>query len=708
MTRAVAFVCLSLGVCSFVWSQDLLPTMPRYDRYEKMRRDLGGSIVRGDVAPTWAADSRSFTYNWKDKTYTFDVATKKVTEGSNGATPATPPGSRTNRQRRGPDRGRQFSEVFSEDGKKRAFFRDQNVWLSDADGKNEVQLTTDGSKANRIKYGQASWVYGEELGVREAMWYSPDGSKLAYYRFDESKVPDYFLAMDQAKIQDTLDTEAYPKAGAPNPSVILYVYDYDTKKSQVIDVTFGDANVGHYVYSVRWSPDGKELLFNRTDRLQRTMQFCASDPVTGKSRVVVEEKQPNSWTDNSPEIRWLEDQKRFIWASERNGYKNYYLGNIDGSPLKPITKLNSEVENIIRLDEKEGMLWYRAHSAPNPYLLQFHVCKLDGTGERVLTDPNFSHTVNLAPDGKTFTDMAETYEIPPTTTVRTTKDGSSLGVIAESDLTKFNSMGLQKTERIVFKAADGVTDLYGYINKPSDFDPSKKYPLVVSLYAGPESGTNAERFGTPDPICEFGFITAWFDGRGTQSRGKAFKDEVYGKLGIVEIDDQAAGVKYLDQRPYIDGKHVGIHGTSYGGYASLMCLLRYPELFTASVSSSPVTDWRNYDSIYTERYMGLPDEGQNKKGYDDGSAMQYAKNIKGRLMLFYGTADNNVHPANTLQLSQALMRAGKSFDMMVGTDMGHSGLNAARTWEYFIDNLILRQKPDTLAEAHREWKGKKR
>ena len=704
MTRLRALLCIACGVCTIAWSQDQLPTMPRYDRYDKMRREINGSVKRGDVNPAWAQDGKSFTYAWDGKTYTFDLVTKQVAEGSNGAAPA-PIGTTARRgQRRSPDRGRQFSEVTSEDGKRRAFFRDQNVWLSNPDGKNEVPVTTEGSKEKRIKFGQASWVYGEELGVREAMWFSPDGSKLAYYRFDESKVPDYYLTLDQAQIQSTLDVEAYPKAGAPNPEVALFVYDSNTKKSVQIDS--GDPSptgAGHYVYSIRWSPNGDELLFNRTDRKQRTMDFCAADPVTGKSRVIVEERQPNSWTDNSPDMRWLEDKKRFIWVSERNGFRNFYLGNIDGSPLKPITQHTFEVENIVKLDEASGEVWYRVRSGPNPYLLQLHRCKLDGSGDKRLTEVEFNHTVNISPDGKFFTDVAETYEVPPSTTLRDA-NGKAIKVLAESDLTKFKELGLQRTERIVFKAADGVTDLYGYIKKPSDFDPSKKYPLLVGMYAGPESGTGSERFQMPDPISEFGFITVWIDGRGTQGRGKAFKDAVYGKLGVVEIDDQAAGVKYLAQRPYVDGKRVGAHGTSYGGYSSLMCLLRHPDVFQAAVSSSSVTDWRNYDSIYTERYMGLPAEGENKAGYDEGSAMKYAKDLKGRLMLFYGTADNNVHPSNTLQLSQALMRAGKSFDMMVGTDMGHSGLNANRTWEYFIDNLILRQKANSLASAHRAWR----
>jgi len=231
--------------------------------------------------------------------------------------------------------------------------------------------------------------------------------------------------------------------------------------------------------------------------------------------------------------------------------------------------------------------------------------------------------------------------------------------------------------------------------KPSDFDPGKKYPLLVTVYAGPESGTDRERFGVPQAmtelgflVAELGFLVAAFDGRGTDGRGKSFKDSVYKKLGVVEIDDQAAGVKALRTRPYVDGNRVGIFGTSYGGYASAMAILRYPDVFQAAAASSSVTDWRNYDSIYTERYMDTPQ--RNPKGYDEGSAMMYAQNLKGRLLLYYGTADDNVHPANTYQLVKALQSAGKSFDLQVGPDRGHTGVNGARMLEFFVDAL----KPD--------------
>jgi dipeptidyl-peptidase-4 len=485
--------------------------------------------------------------------------------------------------------------------------------------------------------------------------------------------------------------EPYPKAGAPNPIVDLYVYDLERKQAVRIDVRdgkpFTNEVVGHYVYQIQWSPDGKELLFHRTNRLQNVMEIVAANPMTGRCRVIVRETWPASWTDNKPAMQYLSDNYRFILRSERNGWYNYYLHDLSGQYLHPITRNTFEAEDIVRVDEQTGFLYYMARSGDNPYKFQLHRARLDGTEDRRLTDPTLHHDIQLAPDGKHFIDTAQTHDKPPVVRL-VNAEGSVLKTLAESDTQKLDSLNIPRAELFTCKAADGVTDLYGMLYKPSHFDPNKRYPLLISVYAGPESDMVSERFAQPNPTAELGFLVAYIDGRGTLGRGKKFKDAVYGKLGIVEIDDQAAGVKYLRQRAYVDGGRVGIHGVSYGGYAAAMCLLRHPGVFHAACASSSVTDWRNYDSIYTERYMGLPEA--NDAGYDAGSAMRYAGNLKGRLLLYYGTADNNVHPANTYQLIAALQRAGKNFEVQVGPDLGHTSVNPARMLEFFMEALVLR------------------
>src|SRR5262249_26133926 len=330
--------------------------------------------------------------------------------------------------------------------------------------------------------------------------------------------------------------------------------------------------------------------------------------------------------------------------------------------------------------------------------LQLHRVGLDGKNDKRLTDQAFNHTVTVAPGGKYFIDTAQTHESPPVTRLMDA-DGKMIQELAKSDTTKFDQLGLKKVELFKYKAADGVTDLHGLLHFPSNFDPSKKYPLLISVYAGPATNGARETFTLPSTLTEYGFLYATLDSRSAGGRGKRFLDAIYLKLGTVEIDDQAAGVKSLWSRPYVNKNRVGIFGTSYGGYASALCLLRYPDVFQAASASSPPTSWYHYDTIYTERYMWVPQE--NKGGYEAGNAMNFADKLRGRLMIYYGTADNNVHSNNSMQLIQALQKAGKSFEVQVGPDRGHSGLGQDRMMEFFIENLMLNQtSPGTGASAH--------
>jgi dipeptidyl-peptidase-4 len=262
--------------------------------------------------------------------------------------------------------------------------------------------------------------------------------------------------------------------------------------------------------------------------------------------------------------------------------------------------------------------------------------------------------------------------------------------IAQSDLTKFNELGLKKAEMFTYLAADGRTTLRGLIRFPSNFDPAKKYPTLLAVYGGPGSGSNTptESFSAANPLTEYGFLLLNLESRAAPGMGKRTLDSIYLKLGQTEMDDMAAGVKALWSRPYFDKARVGVYGTSYGGYSSALLLLRYPDVFAAASASSPVTSFEHYDTIYTERYMWIPQE--NKEGYTAGSAMTYAKDLKGRLLLYYGTADNNVHPSNSMQLIRALQQAGKSFDVQIGPDLGHTGVNQQRMMEFFIENLVIR------------------
>jgi dipeptidyl-peptidase-4 len=687
----VAFAAVSAS------SQERLKTMPGYNRYVRFSRELTNLTSLGSLTVTWTNAGKAFEYQKDGKRYRYDIGARKATELAPAATnsPSSAGGQRRRDGKRPgrdaaarPARGRQATSAISPDGKFKAFYRDRNLWLSDTNGGHELAVTKDGNEKSRVKYGTATWAYGEELAQTTAMWWSTNSQKLAFYRFEEQQTPDYYLTLGLTNIQSALEVEPYPKAGVTNPVVDLLIYDVANLNTVKVDVRdgkpFDNVVVGHYVYGISWSADGKELLFHRTDRRQKILEFCAANPESGQCRVIVREEWPASWVENSPQMRFLKDGKRFIWSSERTGWKNFYLYNLEGKLLSTLTAHWFECAGIEHVDEAAGFLYYTARDGDNPMKLQLHRVGLDGRDDQRLTDPHFNHTINFAPNGQHYIDVAQAHDVAPVTRLYDAR-GDLVTELAKSDLTRFKKIGVRPVELFSFKAADGQTELYGMLHFPSNFKAYKKYPLLVSVYAGPSTTGARETFTLPSAFTELGYLVASFDSRSASGRGKKFLDSIYQHLGRVEIDDQAAGVKALCSRRYIDRNRVGIFGMSYGGTASALCLLRYPNVFQAACSSSPVTDFRNYDTIYTERYFGLPQE--SKAVYDAASLMAYADKLQGRLMVYYGTADNNVHPSNMMQFIQALQRAGKSFEVQVGPDLGHTAVNRDRMMEFFIQNL---------------------
>ena len=522
------------------------------------------------------------------------------------------------------------------------------------------------------------------------MWWSPDSHQLAFYEIDERHLPDYYLTIDNVEVFPKLQVERYPTAGMPNPYAGLLIYDLDSKLTTRVDVG-GDRL--QYVYDVRFTPDGKELLFSRTNRRQDILEIMAADVATGQSRLVVSEQQP-TWQNNKPLLQFLSDGQRFIWETERTGWKQYELRHLNGSLINPLTPTASyAATSIVRVDEAAGLFYYTAYSGDNPLDAHLHRVQLDGTQPvRLTSRPRHHSAFNIAPNHKWFVATYEAVDVPPTTALFNDK-GEEVAVLATSDEAKARALGLVPPELFVFKADDGTTDLQGILHKPANFDPNRKYPLVINVYGGPSSRGISNSYQPADPACEFGFLIATIANRGTTDRGKAFETATYLKLGTVDIKDQADGVKFLGQRPYVDATRVGILGHSYGGYMSALAVVRYPDVFHVAVAGSPVTDWRNYDTIYTERYMRTPQE--NPEGYRDGSCLTYAKNLQGKLLLMHGLVDDNVHPSNTWQLVDALQRENLRFDLMVFPRSKH-GLGAGSgpmQWEYLHEHL----RPEPIA-----------
>ncbi len=687
-------VCSVLTVAALIsFSSDGLlraqPTFKELPGYEKVREiselrtALGGGGKVEQIR--WSDDGSSAQYTVAGKRKSIDLKSFVISDDSTPVTPEATEGRRGQRRIGQPAVGRaqQRSFATSPDGKWKAVYSDFNISLEPTASDTErIRVTKDG--IDRLRFGTGCWVYGEELKQSDAMWWSPDSSKLAYYEVDEREMVDYHLTLDNTANYTKLQSVRYPKAGDPNPKVSIWIYDLASKSAKKVAI---DGEPTQYLYSVRFSPEGKELLVNRTNRRQDVLNLLAIDSGTLDVRTVLTERQ-STWQDNSPSIQFLEDNKRFGWESEANGWKHFQLRHIDGRLLNPLSQVGDYACNTIqKIDEKSGYVYFTAFSDAIPYNSQLHRVKLDGTHPVRLTSSQLNHTsFDISPDHHFVIATREQLETPPCTVVYD-EQGKEVAVLATGDRVDADKAKLPLPELFSFLSDDGKTTIYGTLHKPSNFDASRKYPLLVDVYGGPESIGISTRYTAANPNCELGYIIAKIGNRGTTGRGKAFESATYLKLGGPDLDDQAAGVKFLRQRPYVDGERVGIYGHSYGGYMSALALLRYPDVFHVAVSGAPVTDWRNYDTIYTERYMQTPAE--NAEGYEAGSCNKIADRLKGKLLLVHGLIDDNVHPANTWQLSKALNDADKRFQMMIYPEFQHGvgSTYSSLRWEFFHQHL---------------------
>ncbi len=663
--------------------------MPGYDKYAAMvEASRGEGIVTGGIIsrPLWSEDG-TFLYFLKGERH-FKVNLRDLTM-EEISPEASPIGEQPPRRGRGrtAGRARQLTDEPSPDGKWTSYYRDFNVVLVNNESGEEIQVTSLGTE--RFRYGTACWVYGEELGQGDAMWWSSDSKKLAFYEIDERQCKVFYLTEDLTETYPTLNTEKYPKSGDDNPIAGLLIYNLESGTTTRVNV---GGDIEQYVYNIRWSPDGSELLFHRTNRHQNRLEVMAADPETGASRLVVGETQ-ETWQKNRPTMRFLEDGQRFIWETERTGWRHYELRHLDGALINTLSRVEEyPSESIVRVDEEAGLFYYLARSSEHPLNNQLHRVKMNGRNDTRLTSRELNHSgISISPDHKWFIARFESIDTPPATALYDSR-GREVLMLGESDMTMFEQMGLSLPEPWSFTAEDSVTTLYGILNKPANFDPTRKYPLLLSIYGGPGSRGISNTFRAVDPLCEFGFIVVRQDYRGSSGRGKKFLGEGYMKLGIVDIKDHADGIRYIGQRDYIDENRVGIFGHSYGGYMSALALVKFPDVFHVGVAGAPVTDWKNYDTIYTERYMRTPQE--NPDGYRDGSCLTYAGQLEGKLLLLHGLIDDNVHPQNTWQLVQEFQSADKSFDLMIYPQSRHGLIRSATALRY--EYLIKHLKPEPI------------
>ena len=576
---------------------------------------------------------------------------------------------------------------ISPDGRYVSFVRDHNLWLIDvADGKERA--VTQGGK-EQVRKGELDWVYPEELDITTAYWWAPDSSAIAYLQMDESKVAKYPL-LDFTSAAGDADEERYPPAGGANPVVHVFVAPVNGGEPRLMDT---GENTDIYIPRVSWLTDSKHLAIQRLNREQTVLDLLIADTATGQSQPLLTEKD-QYWINVNDDLRFLKDGKRFLWSSERSGYRHLYLYDLQGKELAQLTKGEWEVTGVDGIDETKGLVYFTA-TAKSPLERHLFRVGLEGSAVSRITIHDGTHGINMAPDASAFVDTYSDSMTPQRQDL-VRADGSRLRVINENKVAELAAYHLSPVQFLSVKAHDNV-QLNAMMIKPPDFDASRKYPVIVFTYGGPHAQVVLNAWGGRtflwhQMMAQKGFIIFALDNRGSAGRGHVFEEPIHFRMGAQELADQRDGVAYLKSLPYIDGERIGIWGWSYGGHMTLHAMFEDPQDFKAGFAGGPVTDWHFYDTIYTERYLGLLP--QHEEGYRQSSPIRTAEGLKGKLLIAHGTGDDNVHFANTLSLLNVLIEEGKFPEVMPFPGRGHGVSDPParivlmrRVTQFFQDNL---------------------
>ena len=573
----------------------------------------------------------------------------------------------------------QYNQKFSSDGSKLGFVRGNNIYYFDLAQETETQLTADG--ADHLINGKFDWVYEEEFSISDGWAWSPDGASIAYWQLDENRVPEYHMVDFMTK-RSEVETMRYPKAGDTNSVVRIGIVSVKTRKTVWMDI---GKEEDIYIPRMQWFPDGKQLLIQRLNRLQNKLELLVANAETGTSSVLFTEES-KTWIEEGYEAILLKSGKQLFHISDKDGYAHIYLVDLVSKKETQITKGEWEVEGISGIDEEQQVIYFTA-SVKTPLERHFYSIRFDGSRMKQLTADGFSHTINLAPDRQNFLDTYSKTNMPPKIAIVST-DGKMNRIVEENANSSITDLHLAPEEFFQFSTSDGLV-LNASMMKPPDFNQTQKYPLLIYVYGGPNSQSVSNAWGGPNDLwhrmlAQKGYVVVRIDGRGTGKRGKEFRDIVYKNLGKWEVNDQCEGVKYLISQSFIDSTRVGIWGWSYGGYMAVSSILRANHVFKTAVAVAPVTDWHLYDDIYTERYMGLPAE--NPEGYKESSTLLYVNQLQGNLLIAHGTTDDNVHWQNTMQLVDALQKAGKHFDIQFYVNKNH-GITGGNTRVHLFETI---------------------
>jgi dipeptidyl-peptidase-4 len=600
--------------------------------------------------------------------------------------------------------GKQRLATFSPDGTKVAFVRNNNIFIRDLstgllnagdkqdNRKDDVesQVTADG-KPNEIINGATDWVYEEEFEFSQAFAWSPDSKKIAFYRFDESKVKEYQLTY-YGDLYPEQYKYKYPKAGEDNSTIGIYIYDLGQKKNMPVDI---GKETDIYIPRIKWTEDPNTLAMYRMNRHQNKLEILLADAATGNSKVIYKEEN-KYYIEINDHWTFLKNKTEFLFSSEKDGYRHLYLYDLTGKQVRQLTKGNYDILDVLGVDEKTGLVYYSS-SETSPMDKDICAVSLDGRKKIKL---NTRQGGNSADFNKTFTYYIGRWSdinTPPYIAVYQS-NGKEVRLLQDNAKLKETMVEYRfsKAEFFKFKTNDGL-EINGLMVKPPDFDPTKKYPVLFTIYGGPGSQTVNNSWGTVSSWnqlwAQHGIIVVSVDNRGTGGRGEEFKKCTYLQLGKYETLDQIEAAKYLGTLGFVDKSRIGMWGWSFGGYLTLSCLTKGADVFSFGIAVAPVTNWKYYDNIYTERFMRTPKE--NSAGYEDNSPVNHADKLKGKLLLICGMADDNVHPQNSYDMVTALVGADKQFESQFYPNSNHgiyTGKNTSfhlnkRMTDFILSNL---------------------
>lgn len=700
---------LLLTATSLFAQQNL--TADDYARAEKMLSYNTAPLVdHMGVRPTWLPDGR-FWYRVLTATGSEYVLINPAdgARTTNADLSKLLPGTSPAAERRG-----NRNEVTSPDGKKVAFIRDWNLWLRDVATKKETQLTTDGIE----NFGYATDNAGWKKSDRPILLWSPDSKKIATFQQDQRHVSDMYLVSTTVGTPK-LEAWKYPLPvdediirihrviiEVDNPKVIRLKMDPDPRRGTLCD----DISCSGAFDDNEWNADASKLAFVSSSRDHKEAKLRVADAITGEVRDVMEEKVATQYESGQGSINWryLPASNEIIWYSERDDWGHLYLYDLTTGKLKnQITKGNFVVTRLMKMDEKNRVLFFEANgreTGRDPYFSHFYRVDFDGKNMKLLTPEDGNHQITLSPNGKYFIDAYSKPDVPPVTVLRD-MTGKLIATLEKADISRLKAAGWKPPTPITVKSRDGQFDLYGLMFTPSNLDPNKKYPVVNYIYPGPQGGGVGSRSFSPSrgdhqAVAELGAIVIVIDGTCNPDRSKSFHDLCYGNMGDNTLEDQISGIKQLAAKyPYIDLDRVGIWGHSGGGFATAAAMFRYPDFYKVGISESGNHENRNYEDDWGERYIGLlTKDADGKSNYDDQANQNFAKNLKGKLLLAHGGMDNNVPPYNTYLVIEALEKANKDFDLIIFPNARHgygqdSYYMMRRRWDYFTKNLLGVEPP---------------